>query len=162
MENLETVTVGNAILKCFKGVILEFDNLAALEADQVIMVALPLNRLILSFSIRKFPLGGQAKMGEKLECSIDCRIANFRIDLGHLGIDLSKVPVAGGIEKDTKNLFPLFGRLQPFARNPCLEKVCFNGRTLFEIEFQFHFNQICLICQRGQNMVDFLTKRRDR
>ena len=110
MEGLETVTLGNAILKCFKSVILEFDNLAALEADQVIMVVLPLNRLVLSFSIRKFPLSGQAKTGEKLERSIDCRIANFRIDLGHLGIDLSQVPMARGLEEDFKNFFPLFGR----------------------------------------------------
>jgi len=64
MKNLETVTLGDTILKCFKGIILEFDNLPALEADQVIMVGLPLSRLILSFSIGEFPLGGQAKAGE--------------------------------------------------------------------------------------------------
>jgi hypothetical protein len=89
MENLEMVASGNAFLKCFEGFILEFDNLAALEADQVIMVALPLNGFILCLSICKFPLGGKPQTGEKLEGSIDCRIANFGIDLGHLGIDLT-------------------------------------------------------------------------
>jgi hypothetical protein len=66
VENLETVALGNAILKCFEGIILEFDNLPTLEADQMIMVALSLSRFILGLSIRKFPLGGQAETGEKL------------------------------------------------------------------------------------------------
>ena len=111
MKNLETVTLGNAMLKRFEGFILEFNDLPTLEADQVIMVALSLSGFILCLSVRKFPLGGQAKTGEELQRSIDRRIANFGIDLCHLGIDLSEVLVARGIEKDTKNLFPLLGRL---------------------------------------------------
>ncbi len=105
------VTLGNALLKCFEGIVLKFDNLATFEANQMIMVVLPLDGLVLSFSIRKSPLGGQAKLGEKLERSIDGRVTNLRIDLGHLGIDLSQVPMAGGIEEDLKNLFSLSGRL---------------------------------------------------
>ncbi len=111
VENLETVALGNAILKCFEGIILEFNNLPTLEADQVIMVALSLSGFILGLSIRKFSLGGQAKTGEKLQRSIDRRIAYLGMDLRHLGIDLSKVLMARGIEKDIKNLFPLLGRL---------------------------------------------------
>jgi hypothetical protein len=89
--NFETVAVGNAILKCFESIILEFNNLPTLEADQMIMVALSLRGFILGLSIRKFPLGGQAKTGEKLQSSIDRRIAYLGMNLRHLGIDLSQV-----------------------------------------------------------------------
>jgi len=111
VENLKTVALGNAILKCLKGVILEFNNLSTLEADQVIMVVLSLSGFVLCLPIRKFPLSGQAKTGEKLQGSVDSRVANLGMSLRHLGIDLSKVLVARGIEKDIENLFPLLGRL---------------------------------------------------
>ena len=111
MENLETVTLGNVILKCFEGVVLEFNNLPTPEADQMIMVALSLGGFILGLSIRKFPLGGQAKTSEKLQGSIDRRVTDLGIDLCHLGIDLSQVPMARGVEKDIKDLLPLPGRL---------------------------------------------------
>lgn len=111
MKNLEPVALGNAILKCFEGIILEFNNLSTLEADQMIMVLLSLGGFILSLSIRKFSLGGQAETGEKLQGPVDGGVAYLRMDLRHLGIDLSKVLMARGIEKDIKNLFPLPGRL---------------------------------------------------
>jgi len=111
MENLETITLGNAILKCFEGLVLEFDDLPTPEADQVIMVSLSLSRFILGLSIRKFPLSGQAKTGEKLQGSIDRCVANFRIDLGDLGIDLSQVLMARGTEEDIEDLLPLLGCL---------------------------------------------------
>jgi hypothetical protein len=66
MGDLEAVALGNPSLKGFQCSIFKFDNLAALEADQVIMVALSLSRFILGLSIRKFPLGGQSQTGEKL------------------------------------------------------------------------------------------------
>jgi hypothetical protein len=77
----------------------------------MIMVALSFRGFILGLSIRKFPLGGQAQTGEKLQRSIDRRIAYLRMNLRHLGIDLSKVLMSRGVEKDIKNLFPLLGRL---------------------------------------------------
>jgi hypothetical protein len=137
MENLETVSLGNAILKCFKGFILEFNNLTALEADQVIVVALSLSGFILCLSIRKFSLSGEAQTGEKLEGSIDRRIANFGIDLGHLGIDLTQILMPRGVEEDVENLFPLFGRLQAFSRNPRLKKILLNGKSFLKLKFIF-------------------------
>jgi len=131
MKNLEMVTLGNAILKCFEGFILEFDNPAALEADQMIMVALALGRFILGLSIRPFPLGGQTQTGEKLQGSIDRRIANLGIHLGHLGIDLTQVLMSRGVEKDPENLFPLFGRFQALSRSSRLEQILFEGRLHF-------------------------------
>ena len=131
MENLEAVTQGNAILKCFEGFVLEFDNLPTLETDQVIMVALALSRFILGRSIRPFPLGGQTQTGEKLQGSIDRRIADLRIHLGHLGIDLTQILMSRGVEKDPENLFSLFGRFQALSRSPHLEEILFEGRLHF-------------------------------
>jgi hypothetical protein len=111
MEDLETVALSNALLKGFYGIILEFDNLPTFEADQMIMVALSFRGFILGFSVRKFPLGGQAETGKKFQRSIDGRVAYLGMGLCHLGIDLGEVPVSRGIEKDIKNLFPLLGRL---------------------------------------------------
>jgi hypothetical protein len=95
------------------------------------MVALSLSRFILSLSIRPFPLGGQAKMGEKLQGSIDRRIADLGIHLGHLGIDLTQILMSRGLEKNLENLFPLFGGFQTFSGSPHLEEILFEGRRHF-------------------------------
>jgi len=39
MGDLKTVTLGNPPLKGFKGEVFEFNNLSAIQADQVIVVA---------------------------------------------------------------------------------------------------------------------------
>lgn len=66
VKNSETVTLGNAILKRFKGFILEFDNLSTSEADQVVMMAPSGSGFILSLSPGKFSLISQAEAGEEL------------------------------------------------------------------------------------------------
>lgn len=138
MEHLETKALGNTRLKCFQGIILEFNNLPTLKTDQMIMVALSLRGFILGLSIRKFPLSGQSKTGEKLQGSIDRRVAYFGMDLRHLSIDLSKVSVPGGIEEDIKNLFPLFRCLQSFSRNLGSEKSRFDeGNSFLKLNFNF-------------------------
>ena len=102
------------------------------------MVALSLRRFVLGLSIRKFPLGSQAKAGQKLQRSIDRRVAYFGMDLRHLSIDLSKVSVPGGIEEDIKNLFPLFRCLQSFSRNPGSKKSRFDkGNSFLKLNFNF-------------------------
>jgi hypothetical protein len=127
VKNSETVMLGNAILKRFKGFILEFDNLSTSKADQVVMMAPSGSGFILSLSPGKFSLISQAEAGEELQGSIDRRIANFGIDLSDLGIDLGKVLVLRGVEKDIQDLLPLLGCLQPFPTDPCFEEALFDG-----------------------------------
>lgn len=100
IEDFKTVTLGNTLLKPFKGLILEFDNPSTLETDQVIMMALSRSGFILSFPISKFSLGRKTETGEELKSSIDRGIANFGIDFRHLGVDLSEVLMPMGVEKD--------------------------------------------------------------
>lgn len=120
------VTLGNAILKRFQGFIFEFDNVSTSEADQVVMMAPSGSGFVLSLPPGKFSLISQAEAGEKLQGPKDRRIANFGIGLSDLGIDLGKVLVLRGVEKDIQDLLPLLGGLQPFSTDPCFEEALFN------------------------------------
>ena len=73
------VAPGNPVLKGFKGLILEFDDLPAVEADQMVMVAPLRGPLVSGFSVCEFSLGRQSQVGEKLQGPVDGRIADFRI-----------------------------------------------------------------------------------
>jgi hypothetical protein len=48
--------------------------------------------------------------------------------------------MAGRVEKDAENLVPLLGCLQSLAGDPGSKEIFLNGKVLFEIENQFHFN----------------------
>jgi len=88
VRNFKSVTLGNALLKDFNVLVLEFNNLSTPEADQVVMMILSRTRFVSCLSVRKFSLDGEARAGEELQRSINRGIANFRIDLGDLSIDL--------------------------------------------------------------------------
>jgi hypothetical protein len=111
MGDLKSVTLGNAILKGFKGRVLKLDNPAAIKADQVVVMAPFGSRFIPGLSISKFSLGRQTEAGEKLQGAVNGCVANFGICLNDLGINLGKVPMAGRVQKDIEDLFPLPGCL---------------------------------------------------
>jgi hypothetical protein len=121
MEDLKSVPLSNPILEGFKSLVLKFNNLSALETDQVIMMAPSRSGFISGLSIGKFSLNCKARTGEELQGSINGRITNFRIDLHDLGVDLSKVLMSVRVKEDVKDLLPLFSCLQPFSRNPSLK-----------------------------------------
>jgi hypothetical protein len=131
MEDLKLVTLGDPTLKGFKSLVLEFNNLSAIDTDQVIMVSSFRSGFISGLSINKFPLGCQTETGEELQGAINGYAADFRICFGDLEINLVEALMPGQIQEDVENLFPLFGRLQPFFRNPCLKEIGFNGPSSF-------------------------------
>ena len=88
MEDYKVVVLGDAILKGFKRLILEFNDPSAIETDQVIMMGPFRGGFIPSLSIRKFPLGGQTETGEKSQGPINRRVTDFGVRCGHLGINL--------------------------------------------------------------------------
>jgi hypothetical protein len=53
------------------------------------------------------------------------------VDFSDLGINLGKAFVAGRVQEDVENLFPLFGCLQPFFGDPCLKEIGFNRSSSF-------------------------------
>lgn len=65
-------------------------------------------------------------MGQKLEGAVNGDVADFGVCFRDLGINLWKTLVAGGVQEDIENLFPLLGCLQPLLRNPCFEKIGFD------------------------------------
>jgi hypothetical protein len=90
MGSLKSVTLGDSILEGLKSLILEFNNLPAVQADQMVMMPSFRNRFISGLPVPKFSLGGQAETGEKFQGAVYSNIANFRIDFGNLSIDLGK------------------------------------------------------------------------
>ena len=117
MEDLETLLLGNPLLKGFDPIVFKFDNLPAVKTDQVIMVSPFPGGLISGLSIGKFSLGCQPQPGEELEGSIDRRITDPRIQFRYLSVDLGKVFMPGGVEEDIEDLRSLTGGLDSFFRN---------------------------------------------
>ena len=137
VKNSKTMPAGDAVLEGFKGFVLKLDDLSTPEADQMIMVPLFRSRFIPSLSVGKFPLSGQPQTGQEFQGSIDGGVPNLGMGLRHLGVNLSQVFMARGIEKDIENLFPLFGCLQTLCRDPSFEVCCFNERTFLKLNFNF-------------------------
>jgi hypothetical protein len=129
MGDLKTVTLGNAILKGFKCWVLEFNNLSAIETDQVIMVAPFRSGFKSGLSVSEFSLGGQTETSEEPQGAVNGGIADFGIGFCDLGINLGKALMPGRIQKDIEDLFPLSGRLQSFFRNPCPKEIGFHGSS---------------------------------
>lgn len=131
VKDFETVTLGNAVLKVFKSLILKFDDLSTRETDEVIVMIPGQNRFILGRAIGKFPFSSQAQTGEELQGPIDRSVTNLRIQFGHLGIDLAQILVPGGVQEGVEDLLPLFGSFQSLAGNPSFELVGSNGESPF-------------------------------
>ncbi len=139
MRDPEPMASGDSVLKRLECLVLKFNNPSAIQTNQVIVVAPFRGGLISGLSISKFSLGGQTQSSEQFEGTIDGDVADLRIGLCNLRINLGKAFVPGRIEKNSKDLFPLLCRLQPFAGNACSKEAVLHYRSPdFEIEFQFH------------------------
>jgi hypothetical protein len=150
VKDLKTVMPGDAVLKGFDGLVLEFDNPSAIKANEVIMVALFRCGFIPGLPIGKFPLGCQTKTGKELQGSIDGGIANFGIHFRHLRVDLGEILMAGRVEEDVEDLLPLLGCLQPFSRDPFLEKIGFHWPIL-KLKFNFILREFRTIVKRPES-----------
>jgi hypothetical protein len=91
MKNLKMMTLGNTVLKGLKGLIFKFNNLSAIETDQVVMMASFRSGFVSGLSIGKFPLIRQTETSEELQGSINRGVSDFRIHPGNLGINLREI-----------------------------------------------------------------------
>jgi len=114
MRDVEAVALGNPSLKSFQCSIFKFDNLSAIQTNEMIMMGSFRGGFISGLPIRKFSLGGQAETGEEPQGPVNGRVADRGVRFGHLSINLREVLVAGGIQEDMEDLFSLLGRLQSF------------------------------------------------
>jgi hypothetical protein len=131
MGDLKSVTLGNAILKGFKGRVLKLDDPTAIKTDQVVVMAPFGSGFISGLSVSKFSLGRQTETGEKLQRAVNGCVANLGIRLDNLGINLGEVLMAGRVQKDTEDFFPLPGCLQPFFVDLCFEEIIFHRLPSF-------------------------------
>lgn len=111
MEDPEMVVFGNFILEGFEGIVFKFDDLPAIETDQVVMVATLCGGFVSGLPIGKLSFGCQTQTGEKLEGAIDRCVTDFWIHFNHLGINLGQVLMARQIEEDIEYFFSLPGGL---------------------------------------------------
>jgi hypothetical protein len=138
MEDLKSVTLGNAILKGFKRCVLELNNPAAIKANQVVVMAPLESGFISGLSVSKFSLGRQAETGEKLQGAVNGCVANLGICLNNLGINLGEVLMAGRIQEDIEDFFALPGRLQPFFIDLCFkETILHRPPSVLKMNFNF-------------------------
>jgi len=147
MKDVKAVTVCNPVLERFEGAIFEFNDLSTSKADEMIVVFSLGDPLIPGFSVVKPAFRCQPEPGQELQGSVDGCVANLWIRFDDLGIDLSHVSMAGGVQENMENLLPLPGVLQATPCDQGLEKIGFHRSLHFEIEFQFHFNGAEGFCQ---------------
>ena len=95
MKNLEMITPCNPVLEGLDCPVLKFDDFSAPEADEVVVMSLSGNGLVPGLPIREFSFLGQAQSHEEFQGPIDRGVPDFRMDLGHPGVDLGKVFMTG-------------------------------------------------------------------
>jgi hypothetical protein len=76
-DDLEMILLGHFLLKPFNLVFFKFDNLAAFETNQVVVMAGGL--LKTGVSVAKLPLMGQPRLLEKLQSPVDGHITDLGI-----------------------------------------------------------------------------------
>ncbi len=131
MGDLKAVTLGDPPLEGFQCLVLEFNDLSAIEANEVIMVGPFRSRFKSRLSVGEFSLGGQTETCEEFQSAINGGVTNSWIGFGDLGVNLREALVPGRIQEDVEDLFPLSRCLQPFFRNPCPEETVFDGTSSF-------------------------------
>jgi len=88
VENLEPELLGGFVLKCFDIGVVKFDRVAALHADQVVMMLVVVQVLVSSDAICEIDLAGEPAIRKDLHRAIDCGVAHARIQLSNCTIDI--------------------------------------------------------------------------
>ena len=108
----ETVRSGYLFLNGFDSRFLEFDNVTAFHANQVIVVGGVVGELIASKTIAEVSLVGHATLGEQFERSVHCCIADPRILHAYLSEQFLNADVILRAKKRFDDDVPLIGRPQ--------------------------------------------------
>ena len=123
VERFKTVALRDCVLKGFECVVFKFNDLAAIEANQVIMVAPCRGGFVPGFAVPKFSWRREPQTGEELQGSINGRVADLRVRLDDPGINLREALVAGRIQENIENFFPLSGCIQSLFGYPCPKQI---------------------------------------
>jgi hypothetical protein len=128
--NLKAVTLGDAVLQGFEGFVFELDDSPTLQTDEMIVMSLVKDGFVPRLSTGEFPLRCEAQPGEQLHGSVNGGVTDFRIRIGHKGVNLVETLVPLGIEKDVRDSLPLFGDFQSPSGKKGLEGIGSNWAPL--------------------------------
>jgi len=112
-ENFKMMIFGNLLLQLFDARIFEFDNRAAPNADQMIVVRFAVCGFVTGLAITEMPRLGNTGVGEKAEGSINSGITDGGVLFPKPQIKLLGGQVGGAAQKLIQNDLPLSGRFQP-------------------------------------------------
>src|SRR5690606_30947210 len=111
--------VGEDLLQPLDAVVVKLDDLAAVVADQMIVVIVGalVRELVAGLSVAEVALGGDAALREELEGAVDGGVADLRLLLTHAGEELLDRDVlwrlAGALEERLRDDAALVGRAEP-------------------------------------------------
>lgn len=108
----EALAFGQFFLDFFDAVVAEFHRLAALLADEVIMVSVGPGGLVTGHAVAEMQLAGQPGLAEQLEGPVHGSLAYGRIPAEDLLIDFLQGMVPGEVEKNLRDGLALRGHVQ--------------------------------------------------
>jgi hypothetical protein len=106
----EAMPGGNLILKPFDLLVLEFHDLSAPGADEVVVMALVGHVVVLRLGA-EMPGLGQARFAEQIQCAVNGRQSDVRVFLGQKAVHLLGGDVLV-LEERLQNVFALPGELE--------------------------------------------------
>lgn len=111
-EDMKTVGASHPFLQAFDVGILKFEDRPTGGADEVIMVILAAALFVTRLAIAKVALLGQSTAGEEFEGAMDRGVADPRVLLANLQVELLGREVSPRLQKGIENDLPLPRRLQ--------------------------------------------------
>jgi hypothetical protein len=138
----EAMVRGNLSLELFDAPILEFDDSAAVEADQVIMVLILIAGFIARLAVTEMTLLGNAALGKQFQGTMHGGITDPRVFLAQTEIEVLGGEVGSGPQELFENQFPLLGGFQTPAQEVVFELVFCLGfeHHRFRLKTDFNLN----------------------
>jgi hypothetical protein len=119
----KTVLTGDFFLKPFNARIFELDDLAAGDADQMVMMFIQVTGLITGLAVAEVTLLGNATLGKQLQGPVHGGITDTRVFLAQTQVKLLGREVGTDTEELIQNGFPLPGRFQTLVEHELSELV---------------------------------------
>jgi hypothetical protein len=113
----ESISPSDGVLQLFDSRLRELGDFGALKANQMVVVAHTVRKLVASETIPEPPLARDSAFGEELERSIDRGVPNTGLFRAHLSEKLLDAHVTVGLQKRLDDQRALVGRSQPLARH---------------------------------------------
>jgi hypothetical protein len=120
---LEAVLRGHFFLQVLDARLLELGDLAALHANQVVVVVRVVGQLVAREAVAEAALEGHAALGEQLQGAVHGGVAHPSVLAAHLREQLFDAHVVGGLEERLDDELSLVGRAQALLRHVRLQEL---------------------------------------